>query len=337
MLLRPVVQVTLDPAAGLVGGRDDTTARGLELRGLSPDLVERGLERGVELRVVHHHPELPGELHEHPLLLRRERPVLDRSLDHHDAQELARVRHGGHPHVRIAVLQHLRHPHLHPPVAAETRLHDVHGIHPTQRDRSPTDIRIADPRPELIVEQQPDLGRLQPHRRSESLSSLQHEFIQRHGPRHARGERSCELLRNAEIAAGRAPDRCADPRTEHGHEARREGDRADGCRDDPALSAGGNAPQQQEQHREGDDHHDREGERPQQDAERLPQPAPVHRVIPPSGPWRAACVVRPARARARRPEPRSARRGSPAGSAARGPDRARCRVCRRRPTMPGVR
>ena len=52
VLLRAVVQVALDAAALEVGGLDDAGAGAAQLVGLAPDLVERVLERGVELEVV---------------------------------------------------------------------------------------------------------------------------------------------------------------------------------------------------------------------------------------------------------------------------------------------
>ena len=69
VLLGPVVQVALDLAPGLVGRGDDAGARGLQLARLAPHLVERGLQRGVELHVVQGEPDLTGELGEHAVVL----------------------------------------------------------------------------------------------------------------------------------------------------------------------------------------------------------------------------------------------------------------------------
>ena len=52
VLLRAVVQVALDAAPLEVGGLDDARAGAAQLVGLAPHLVERVLERGVELEVV---------------------------------------------------------------------------------------------------------------------------------------------------------------------------------------------------------------------------------------------------------------------------------------------
>ena len=58
VLLRAVVQVALDPAALRVAGLDDAGARRAQLVGLAPHLVERLLERRVELHVVEREPDL---------------------------------------------------------------------------------------------------------------------------------------------------------------------------------------------------------------------------------------------------------------------------------------
>ena len=64
VLLRAVVQVALDAAALGVGRLDDAGARRAELVGLAAHLVERLLQRGVELHVVQREADLAGELGE---------------------------------------------------------------------------------------------------------------------------------------------------------------------------------------------------------------------------------------------------------------------------------
>ena len=73
MLLRAVVQVALHPAAlGVAAGHD--AGPGLaQLVGLLAQLVQRGLQRGVQPRVVHCQADLPGQLGQHPVVLVGER------------------------------------------------------------------------------------------------------------------------------------------------------------------------------------------------------------------------------------------------------------------------
>ena len=64
VLLRAVVEVALDGTALRVARFDDARARGAQLVGLAPNLVERLLERRVELHVVQREPHLARELGE---------------------------------------------------------------------------------------------------------------------------------------------------------------------------------------------------------------------------------------------------------------------------------
>jgi hypothetical protein len=69
VLLGAVVQVALDPSPFGVAARDDARARGAQFVGLAAQLVERTLQRGVELGVVHRQSHLAGELGQHPVVL----------------------------------------------------------------------------------------------------------------------------------------------------------------------------------------------------------------------------------------------------------------------------
>ena len=73
MLLRAVVQVALDPAPFRVARCHDPRAGLAQLVGLLAQLVERGLQRGVELGVVQGEADLAGQLGEHPVVLVGER------------------------------------------------------------------------------------------------------------------------------------------------------------------------------------------------------------------------------------------------------------------------
>ena len=68
VLLRAVVQVPLDRAPCLVGRRHDAPAGGLDLRSLTPHLVQARLQRRVQLRVVQHGAELPRDLDDRAFL-----------------------------------------------------------------------------------------------------------------------------------------------------------------------------------------------------------------------------------------------------------------------------
>ena len=62
VLLGAVVEVAFDLAPAGVGRSDDAGSGFLELVGLPPHLLERRLERGVQLDVVEGHTDLAGQL-----------------------------------------------------------------------------------------------------------------------------------------------------------------------------------------------------------------------------------------------------------------------------------
>ena len=69
MLLGAVVQVALDPAALGVAAGDDAGPRRAQLVRLLAQLVQRGLQGRVQLRVVEGQTDLAGELGEHAVVL----------------------------------------------------------------------------------------------------------------------------------------------------------------------------------------------------------------------------------------------------------------------------
>ena len=69
MLLRTVVQVALDPASfGVAAGHDPGPGLAQRVR-LLADLVQRGLQGGVELGVVEGQPDLAGQVGQHPVVV----------------------------------------------------------------------------------------------------------------------------------------------------------------------------------------------------------------------------------------------------------------------------
>ena len=101
MLLRAVVQVALDRASLGVAGLHDAGARRSQLIGLSLHLVERLLERGVELHVVQREPDLSCQLGERLVVGVVERCRPGRAVHDQQTEELARVRHGRDAHDRL--------------------------------------------------------------------------------------------------------------------------------------------------------------------------------------------------------------------------------------------
>ena len=73
VLLGAVVQVALHPAALRVAAGDDPGPGPAQLLGLPAQLVEGGLEVGVELGVVEREAHLPGQIGEHPVVVLGER------------------------------------------------------------------------------------------------------------------------------------------------------------------------------------------------------------------------------------------------------------------------
>ena len=73
MLLRPVVQVALDPAPFGVAAGHDPRPRLAERVRLLAHLVQGGLQCGVELRVVEGQADLPGQVGQDPVVVLGER------------------------------------------------------------------------------------------------------------------------------------------------------------------------------------------------------------------------------------------------------------------------
>ena len=72
-----------------VGGLDDAGSGRAQLVGLAADLVERLLERGVELHVVQRETDLAGELGEGLVVVLVERERTVGPADHDQAEQLA--------------------------------------------------------------------------------------------------------------------------------------------------------------------------------------------------------------------------------------------------------
>ena len=156
VLLGAVVQVAFDRATGLVAGGHDAASRTLQLVGLTPHLVERGLERGVEPDVVHRDTELPRELDHRALILRRERFRTHGAFHQQESEQLTGMRHrGGADEGVLTTGEQARQPHLHPAVADQSRLHHRGGFEAAHRDGRALDRRIADPRAELVAGRDP--------------------------------------------------------------------------------------------------------------------------------------------------------------------------------------
>ena len=92
VLLRAVVQVALDATSLRVARFDDASAGGAQLVGLALHLVERLLQRGVELHVVQREADLARQLGERlvVVLVERQRAVGAAHDDH--AEQLPAVR-----------------------------------------------------------------------------------------------------------------------------------------------------------------------------------------------------------------------------------------------------
>ena len=91
VLLGAVVQVALDPAALGVAGRDDAGPRFAQLVGLLAQLIQGGLQGGVELHVVEGEADLAGQLGQHAVVLLGEGVRLGRAFHHDQAEQLAAV------------------------------------------------------------------------------------------------------------------------------------------------------------------------------------------------------------------------------------------------------
>ncbi len=90
LLLSAVVEVTLDPLAGIVGGRGQAGPRGRQLNGSRPQGGIGGLQRMVEPSGVQEHPEAPGGIPQERIIGVGERWRRRATLHHHQSTERAR-------------------------------------------------------------------------------------------------------------------------------------------------------------------------------------------------------------------------------------------------------
>ena len=91
VLLRSVVQVPLDATTFGVTARDDARPRLAELVRLLADLVQGGLQGGVELGVVQGEPDLAGQVGKDTIVVLGETAGLRRPLDHDQSEQFAGV------------------------------------------------------------------------------------------------------------------------------------------------------------------------------------------------------------------------------------------------------
>ena len=214
VLLGPVVQVALDLAPGLVGRGDDAGARGLELARLAPHLVERGLQRGVELHVVQGEPDLTGELGEHAVVLVVE-ALGPRCPPRHDQpEELARVGDGRHPQDGVVALRQQRGQRdLDPrgPGHAGARHDGLLGR--VQGDTRRAQLGHRDGPLEEPVGPGPHLGGLEGQGLAEGLDHLEQQLVERHRARETAAERAQHLVGRVALAVDEAIGEALQPLT----------------------------------------------------------------------------------------------------------------------------
>ena len=169
-------------AAALVGRGDDAGARGDELLVAHLQLVEAGLQGGVEAHVVQGEAELAGEVGEHAVLLLVERRAVARTLDDDEPQQVAEVGDRGHAHERSAATgEQRRHPHRSQALPDTwARASDRRSSAPRSRRgaaRSGTETVAL----EHAVAAGPHLGRVERHRLAQRLGQLEQQLVHRDG------------------------------------------------------------------------------------------------------------------------------------------------------------
>jgi hypothetical protein len=97
VLLGPIVQIPLHPAAFGVTAGHDAGAGGPQFLGLFAQLVQGGVQRGVQLDVVEGQAGLPGQLGEHPVVLLGEAVGVGGPFDHDQAEQFTAVADRRHP------------------------------------------------------------------------------------------------------------------------------------------------------------------------------------------------------------------------------------------------
>ena len=211
VLLGAVVEVAFDPPPLGVRRRHQTHARGTQLVVGLAQVVERLLQRGVELAVVQQHAEPAAELGQRGVVGGAE-PVAARGpADDDQPEQLAGMGRRRHPHLPEGPAEEDRRlPHLQPGPAddspagedAPSRIVDGDGsaIEARHRRRARHTAGRVEP---------PDLGRRRAHRADERLGELHQELVVGGLPGGAPAERTHDVLGSARRAVqepgGRRP------------------------------------------------------------------------------------------------------------------------------------
>ena len=195
MLLGTVVQVPLDAAALGVAAGHDASPRGAQLVGLAPQLVERGLQGGVQLGVVKGQPDLAGQLGEDAVVLFAE---ADRAFGagHHDRpEELAGVADRRDPdRAGSPPVQQRGHPDRGPGVARDAGVRDHRALTPGHDERARPDVGDRDGELEDFAGAGVDLRRLEGEGLAKRLGQLQEQLVHGYGPGQAAPEGAHHLV-----------------------------------------------------------------------------------------------------------------------------------------------
>ena len=190
MLLRAVVEVALDRAPLRVAGFDDASARGSQLVGLAPHLVERLLECRVELDVVQRETDLARELGEHLVVVVVERQGALAAPHDDEPEQFTRVRDGRDAENDVFFRGHeFRQPDAAPRGTRGAGTRDDGLFLGPEREGGGTAIGDGDGAFEPSGRPAgPDLRALQCHGLLQRLGELEQQFVEGQRPREATPE-----------------------------------------------------------------------------------------------------------------------------------------------------
>ncbi len=195
VLLGPVVQVALHPAALRVAAGHDAGPGFTELVRLPPELVQGGLQCRVETDVVERQASLAGQLGEHPLVLLGEGVRVAGTLHHEQPEQFAGVADRRDPQLGMFPAGQQRGEPDRGPGAAGHPGPGDHGALPLPDDQRPAPgIRHRDGPLQHLPAPGVHLGAGQGHRLAQRLGQLQQQLVHGHRPRQPAAERAEHLV-----------------------------------------------------------------------------------------------------------------------------------------------
>ncbi len=195
VLLGAVVEITLDPTPGLVGGRHDPGSGCLELGVAPAQLLEGRLKGSVQSDVVQRETGMAGQLGKAGLLCLAEHPRARGAAYDQQPEQVAEVADRGHPDdLVLATLQQSRRPYRYPGVAADPCPRDDSLLLDAELEPLGGETGHGDGTYERLIGGDPDLGTGGRTGGVQALGQLEQQLVHRHRAGHPGGQVVKSLL-----------------------------------------------------------------------------------------------------------------------------------------------